>query len=102
MIEPHLEEAPFVEFCGDIVIDNGAPSIGHTDPICSELFESTPTSSPLLSTTPSHVHAFYESLGDIRGYDLSFDPYSTYLEDVPRKIVWNTYFHHASNFFYGI
>jgi len=51
------------------------PSIGHTDPICTEPFDSMPISSLLLPTTPSYVHAFHESLGDIRGYNSSFDPY---------------------------
>ena len=45
------------------------------------------------------MHAYYESLGGIRGYNSSFHPYYTYLEDVPRKIMWSTLFHHAFDFF---
>jgi len=52
LVVPHLQEAPFVEFDGDLALNNDTPSIEHLDPICSELFDSTPTSSPLLSTTP--------------------------------------------------
>jgi len=79
LVEPHLEEAPFGEFCGDIVMGNDTPNIRHTDPICFELFDSTPISSPSLSITLSYVHAFQESVGDVRGYNLSFDPYCAYL-----------------------
>jgi len=82
LVEPHLQEAPFAEFCGD-VMGTDTPSIEHTNPICNEPLDLTPTSSPLLPTTPSHLHAFHESLGDIRGYNPSFDPYCAYLEDVP-------------------
>jgi len=35
----HLEEAPFVEFCGDFVMGSNTPTIWHTNPICSELFD---------------------------------------------------------------
>jgi len=64
--EPHLEEAPSVEFCGDIVMGGDTPSIKHINPICSEIFDSTPISFPFSLTTRSHVHALHESLGDIR------------------------------------
>ena len=75
---PHLEEAPFVEFCGDIVMGSDTHSIAHIEPICSELFNSTPVSSPLLPTTPSDLHAYHESVGDITGCNPSFDPYCAY------------------------
>ena len=58
----------------------------------------TPTSSLLLVTTPSHLHAYPESLGDIRGYNPSFDPYCAYLEDLLRKIMWSTFFEHTVDF----
>ena len=35
LVELHVDEAPFAEFCGDVVTGNAAPSIWHTDPICS-------------------------------------------------------------------
>jgi len=92
---PHLKEAPFTEFCGDIKVGCDIPSIEHTDPICSELFDLTPISSPLPATNPSYIRAFDESLGDIRGYNLSSDAYCAYLEDVPRKIMWSTFFDHT-------
>ena len=98
LVEPHLEEAPFVEFCDDIVMGSDTPSIEHTDPICSELFNLTLTSSPLLATALSHVHAFHESLGDIRGYNPSFDPYCAYLGDVPRKIMQSSFLDHTFDF----
>jgi len=98
LVAPHLEEAPFAEFCGDIVMACDTPSIEHTDSICSELFNLTLTSSLLLPTTPFHVHAFHESLGDIGGYNPSFDSYFAYLEDMPRKLMWSTFFYHAFDF----
>jgi len=32
LVEPNLEEAPFDEFCGNIVMGSTAPSIRLTDP----------------------------------------------------------------------
>ena len=98
MVEPYLKEAPFEELCDDSLVIGAAPSIDHISPICTDPLELTPISSPLLSTTPSHLHAFYEFLGDIRGYNPSLDPYCAYLEDVPRKITWNTFFDHDFDF----
>ena len=98
---PHLEEATFVEFCGDIMMGSDTPSIEHIDPICSELFDSTPISSPLLPTTPSHLQEYHESMCDIKGYNPSFDPYCAYLEDVPRKIMCSPFFKHAFGFFFN-
>jgi len=102
LVVPHLKEAPFVDFDGDLVLNSDTPSIVHNDPICSELFDSEPIPSPLPPTTPSYMHTFHESLGDIRGYSPSIDPYCAYLEDVPRKIMWSTFFDHTFDFFYGI
>jgi len=87
LVEPHLEEAPFVELCGDLVLGINTPSIEHIDPICHEPLDLTPTSSLLPPTTPFPVHAFPESLGDIRGYNSFLDPYCAYLEDTPRRIM---------------
>jgi len=87
LVEPHLEEALFAEFCGDVVMGSDTPSIEHTNPICNEPLDLTPISSPLFPTAPSHLHAYHESLGAIRGYNPSFDPCCAYLEDVPRKIM---------------
>jgi len=72
-IEPCLRVAAFEEFCGDVVMGTAASNIGHTNSICSELLDLTPMSSLLLP-----LHAFHESLGDIRGYHPSFDPYSSF------------------------
>jgi len=33
LVMPHLEEAPFVEFCGEVVMGSDAPGIEHNDPI---------------------------------------------------------------------
>ena len=57
-----------------------------------------PSSSFLLATTPSHLHAFHESLGVFRGYHPSFGPYCAYLEDVPRKVMWSTFLDHTFDF----
>jgi len=48
--------------------------------------------------TPSYLQAFYESLCDIRGPPPFVDPYCAYLEDVLRKIMWNTSFDHDFDF----
>jgi len=66
LFEPHHEEGPFVEFCSDIVMGSDTPSIEHINPICSEIFNTTPVSFPFSHTTPSYVHTAHESLGDIR------------------------------------
>ena len=102
LVEAHFKEAPFAEFCGDVLMGTDTPSIERTDPVCNEPLNLTHISSPLLPTAPSHLHAYHESLGDIRGYNPSFDPCCTYLEDVPRKIMWSTFFDHTFDFFYGI
>jgi len=98
LVEPYLEKAPFVKFCGDAVMGTDTPSIEHTDPICNEALDLTPVSSPLLPTTPSHLRAYHESVGDIRGYNPSFAPYSAYLEDMPQKILWSIFFDHTFDF----
>ena len=98
LVEPCLEEAHFQEFCSDNVMGNAAPSIGLIHSICSESLDLAPILSPLLPTTPSQVHAFYECLGDLRGSHPSFDPYCAYLEDVPGEMMWSTFFGHAFDF----
>ena len=66
MIEPFFEEAPFEELCGEGMVVNAGPSFEHTDLTCIESLELTPISSPCFSMTPYHLHAYYESLCDIR------------------------------------
>ena len=44
------------------------------------------------------MHANHESLGDIRGYSPSFDSYCASIKDVPRKIMWCTFFNHTFDF----
>jgi len=39
-----------------------------------------------------------EFLGAFRGYDPSLDPYSPYLEDIPRKIMFTIAFDHSTDF----
>jgi len=68
LVEPFLEEAPFEELCGDTMMGSFTPNIGLIDPIYTEPLDSMPISSHLLPTTLSHLHAFHESIGDIRGY----------------------------------
>jgi len=77
---------------------SATPNIEFIDFICTEPFDSIPISSNLRPTIPSHLHAFHESLGDIRWYHPSFDPYCAYLEDVPIKVMWSTFFDQASDF----
>ena len=98
MAEPYLEKAPLEELCDDSLVVGAAPSIDHIEAICTEPLDSTPISSPLLSTMPPHLHAFHESLGDIRGCNPSLDPYCAYVEDMPRKIEQTTFFDYYFNF----
>jgi len=98
LVESYLKEAPFEEFCGDIVIGSATPSIVYIDPICTKPLKSTSISFPLFPTTPSYVHAFHESLGDIKGSHPSFDPHYTYVYDMPRKIMWSPFFDHTFDF----
>jgi len=99
LVGPYLEEAPFEELCDDSLVVSAAPTIEHIDPIYTEPLDLSPISSPLLPTTCSHLHAFHESLGDIRGYNPSLDPYCAYLEDMPTKIEWTNFFDYYFNFF---
>ena len=102
LVEPRLEEAPFGELCDDSLVVGAAPSIEHIDPICTEPLNLTPISSSLVPTNRSLCHAFHESLGDISGFHPSFDPYCAYLEDVPRKIMWSTFFDHDFDFLWHL
>ena len=61
-----LLEPSFEEYYSDDVRVGAAPSIEHIDPICIRPLDLTPISSPFLPTIFSHLHAFHESLGDIR------------------------------------
>jgi len=38
------------------------------------------------------------SLGTVEGYDPPFDPFYNYLVDMPRKIIWTTFFDHSFDF----
>jgi len=38
------------------------------------------------------------SLGYFCGYDASLDPYCIFLEDLPRKIIWSTFFNPSYDF----
>jgi len=38
------------------------------------------------------------SLGTFEGYNPSVDPFHNYLVDLPRKIIWTTFFNHSSDF----
>ena len=38
------------------------------------------------------------SLGTFEGYDVSLDPFYDYLVDMPRKIIYATFFDHSSDF----
>ena len=98
MLKSSFEETPIEESCGDSVVVGVNPTVEHVNPICTESLTLIPISSPLLPTTPSDLHALYESLGDLRGYNLSFDPYCAYLKDMLGKIMLSIFFDHAFNF----
>jgi len=40
----------------------------------------------------------FESLGYSSGYDAALDPYCIHLVDMPRKILWNTFFAFSFDF----
>ena len=40
----------------------------------------------------------YESLGYLRGYDPSIDPYCVYPGDLPSKIMWTAFFNPSYDF----
>ena len=44
----------------------------------------------------------FVSLGYLRGYDSSIDPYSVSLEDLSRKITWTTFFNPFYDFSMGL
>ena len=99
LIESHLEEAPFEELCDDSLV------VGLVSPLALIILTQTteptdlpPISSLLLLTTPSILHAAYKSLGDLRGYNPSFGPNCAYLENMPRKIEWNTFLYYYFDF----
>jgi len=98
LVEACLEEPPFEELCGDVMMGGTLPRIGPNDLICNEPLDLTPISSPLHATTHSHPHAFHESLDDIGCYNPSVDPYFAFLADVPRKIMRSTFFDHTFDF----
>ena len=87
-----------MEYYSHNVRVGAAPTIKHTDHIHTEPLDLVPISFPFLPTTPSHLHAFQESLGDTSGFHHSFDPYCAYLADSPRKIMWSTFFDRDSDF----
>ena len=43
-------------------------------------------------------NATFESLGYFRGYDAALDPYCIDLVDLPRKIMWHTFFNFSCDF----
>jgi len=55
LVKPYPEEASLEKCCGDVVMVRDTPSIGHTDSICIEPFDSMPISSLLLPTISSHA-----------------------------------------------
>jgi len=42
LVVPHLKEAPFEEFCRDVVMGGATPSIGLIDPLCNEPLDLIP------------------------------------------------------------
>ena len=66
---------------------SAATNIRLIDSICTEPLDLTPISSLLLFANPFNFHAFYESLGDIRGFHPFFDLYCAHLEGMLREIM---------------
>ena len=93
MVEPYPNE-----FHDDVEMGRATHSMGLIGSICTELLDSMPISYPCLPILPSPLRAFHKSLGDIRRPHPLFDSYCTYLEDVPRKITWSTFFARAFDF----
>ena len=44
----------------------------------------------------------FVSLGCFSGFNASLDPYYIYLENLPRKVMWTTFFNHSYDFSVGI
>ena len=76
--------------------------IFHAFPSCS-------LPSPSLdyrNMSPNHYHDmikgnmvdYIKSLGTFQGFVLFLNPHNSYLEDLPRKIMWSNFFHHSSDF----
>jgi len=62
LVGPYLKDAPFEEFCGDVLMGSATLGIGHIDSICTGPLDLTPISSPLHPTTSTCSHAFHKSL----------------------------------------
>ena len=90
------EEAPFEELCDDSLVVSASPSNEYINP-CTKPLGLALFHPPYFPPAPQ-LHSFSEFLGDIRGYNPSFNPYCAYLEDVPGNITWSTFCDHASNF----
>jgi len=93
-----LLESSFEELYSDDVRAGAAPSIEYISPVCTESLNLVSISFPFLPTSPSHLHAFREFVGNIRGYNTSFTPYCAYLEEMPRKIDYTTFFDYSLYF----
>jgi len=52
LVVSYVEEAPFEQFCGDIVMGTHTLSIGHIESVCTEPLNLIPTSSPFTSHHP--------------------------------------------------
>jgi len=92
----------------------------HASPLCSlpshslEYYIDVPISNPMFCNTIVDlcyaVNIFsvlganvdcYVSLGYTRGYDFSIDSYCVCLENLPRKVMWTTFFNSSYDFFKG-
>ena len=111
---PDCHATPLVSSCVDVVVvESLSPdfiahvSPDHVDILPASLLPSPPSPSlecHNLSGIDYHdalkgkVSDCIGSLGTFPGYDPPFDPFHDYLVDMPRKILWTTFFDPSSDF----
>ena len=100
-------------FVDVVVVESTSPDcIAHVSPDHVDILPASPLLSlpfpslgcPNLSVVDyhdapqGHVSDCIRSLGTFEGYDPPIDPFPDYLVDMPRKILWTTFFDPSSNF----
>ena len=111
---PDFHETPLESSCVEVVVvESTTPdfiahvSLDHIEMLLVFPLASLPSPSlecPNLSVIDYHdvhkgkVSDCIRSLGTFEGYDPPFDPFHNHLVDIPRKIVWATFFDHSFDF----
>jgi len=112
---PDCHATPLVSSCVDVVVVESTSldfiyhiSLDHVDILPASPLPSLPSLSlecPNLPVIDYHdrlqgkVSDCIRSLGTFEGYDPPFDPFHDYLVEMPRKILWTTFFDSSFDFF---